>query len=201
MTRSISRLVGLALTFFVIAASVAILNVTPAETAQAACEESSGGGGGGGGGGQTPSGSSSPSPTDDDDGGLPLTPPPLPGGEDEESSTPSGSPSRPPGEDDEPQRCATTVTIAADRSRASSTTVNFHGALRSKNSVCESGRKIALKRKKTGPDRTVGNTISNRRGKWTVKEPNARGRYYAVAARRKVGSVNCLAGRSKTIDA
>ena len=200
MTQSLSRYVGLALAFFVIAASVAILNVTPAETAQAQCQESSGGGGGGGG-GASPSGSSTPSPSGGGGGGgLPVTIPPIPP-EDEESSTPSGSPSNPPGEDNEPQRCSTNITIAADRARASSTTVNFHGSVRSKNSVCERGRKISLKRKKAGPDLTVGNTISNRRGKWSVKEPNARGRYYAVGAKRKVGSVNCLAGRSKTIDA
>ena len=79
--------------------------------------------------------------------------------------------------------------------------MNFKGKVKSDNSDCEAGRKVALKRKKKGKDPTVGNTVSKRSGSWTIKEPNARGRYYAKAAKRTVGSVTCLVGKSKTIDA
>jgi hypothetical protein len=64
---------------------------------------------------------------------------------------------------------------------------------------CERGRKIALKKKKKGRDANAGTDVSKRAGSWKVRVQNARGRYYAVAAKSRVGTTTCKPGQSKAI--
>ncbi len=195
MTERRMSLIGFGLTIAVIVGAVALLNVgvVPADTAAAAeCK-------GGGGDGESPSSTPSPSssPTEEDDG-LPITIPP-PGEEDTSTSAqPTGSPSEP--DRPEQQRCPTKVTIDSKRAGATRAATEFFGRLKSPENMCERGRRVLLKKdRKTGKDRTVGETLSKRSGKWTIRERRAKGRYYALAPKERRPRVICLKGRSKTI--
>ena len=190
MSGSSTRRLGIGITIAVIASVVALFNVTPGTTAAAECKGDPGEGGRG-----TPSGSATPSPSESDDDPLPI--PTLPG-EEEDSPSATPSSSQPPGGSGS-RRCPTNLTISYERSRASSSTVAIKGKVRSPESDCEGARDVTLKKKKSGPDRTVGSTVSRANGAWSIRERNARGRYYAVVAKRKVGSTTCLAGTSRTI--
>lgn len=223
MTQQRMRHVGFALTVMVIVASVAVLNVGVVPAA-AECRKSNGGGGGGGGSpspttsgspsasaGESPSseaarnlpiaaqttGSPSPSGSSTRGGGLPVNPTSLLG-DDEETATPTSS-GRPPG-GTSGQRCPTKVTIDYERSGATSAAADFFGAVRSPNGKCKKGRDVVLKKdRRKGKDPIVGSTVSKRKGKWRIREPRARGRYYAKAKPRKLSGILCEAGRSKTI--
>lgn len=192
MGATLARSLGVCVTMATIAAVVALLNVAPANTAQAACEPGSGNEQS-----NSPSGNTTPSPSESDDDPLPLPSVTLPG-QGEDTPTPTQSSSQPPG-DSENQSCPTRLSIAADRSRASSSTVTFKGNVRSPESACENGRNVSLRKKRQGPDRTVGSTISRRNGAWSIREPRPKGRYYAVAPRRSVDATSCETGMSRTI--
>jgi hypothetical protein len=61
---------------------------------------------------------------------------------------------------------------------------DFTGRVRSSKHMCVRNRPISIKRKQKGPDPTVASTSSGRDGRFSAPEPNAQGRYYAVAARK-----------------
>lgn len=81
---------------------------------------------------------------------------------------------------------------------------SFEGRVSSDRARCESGRKVTLKRVKKGKDAAAGRDRTNRKGKYGVRERNARGRYYAQVARKQYAGRNnktivCKAARSRTI--
>ena len=182
--KRIWRRVGVLAALSLFVGSIAVLNIgglVPASTAAEECGSSGGG-------------SPSPSPSESDDGGLPIPTLPIPGDE-----SPSPSPSESNGEQ---VRCESSVTISfrgptPDRPRS-----EFRGAVSSQETDCERGRRVIVKKVRRGPDRSVGNTLTNRRGRYVVRVNRADGRYYAKATRSEVaGNVVCLPARSRTIRA
>lgn len=107
------------------------------------------------------------------------------------SPTPSGSSTGGGGETYD-----STLTIAYGNDR-------FSGAVRS-DGKCKPGRKVIVRKIRRGPDLLVGRDTTNRRGRWSVGEPDAaRGRYYAKVLKRVYTltdtAITCRGDRSKTI--
>ncbi len=80
----------------------------------------------------------------------------------------------------------------------------FSGSVGSSKTRCQAGRRITLKKKKSGPDRTLGVTRSKRNSKWSIRKRARRGKYYAVAAKKVFTAgdghrVICRADRSPVI--
>jgi hypothetical protein len=75
----------------------------------------------------------------------------------------------------------------------------FRGKVRSPRNACERRRTVVLKKRRPGPDRTVGRDRTNRKGVWRIRKPNARGRFYARVQRQEKRRVICLGDRSKTV--
>lgn len=63
----------------------------------------------------------------------------------------------------------------------------FKGKVRSGRPKCEKNRKVKIKKMRPGRDRVVGRDRTNDRGKFRVRERNAKGRYYAKVSRRSRG--------------
>jgi hypothetical protein len=189
------RRVAVTIVFSLIAAGIAVLNFGGGAIAQEC----------GGGGSPSPSPSTT-SPTPTETGGLPITPPITlpPGGGSSTTPAPTGSTSTPGGGSgpQETIECDSEITI-----RFAGRTDTFKGAVNSDENVCERGRRVILKRVKAGPDKTVGRTTTNQRGRWNIKERNARGRYYAQTPARTVdppgagAEYECGAAKSRTIRA
>ncbi|MGH2807756.1 MAG: hypothetical protein ACRDKT_10835 [Actinomycetota bacterium] len=192
MERTGARRVALTIVLSLVAAAIAVLNFGGGAIAQECGRDGS----------PSPSPSTtSPSPTDE--GPLPTLPP-LPGEEESESPTPSDSTTSTPtpGQGQQTIKCDSKITIrfADGRDR-------FSGAVRSEENACERGRRVILKKVKRGPDKTVGRTRTNPRGRWSIKEEGARGRYYAKTPKRNVDPAGagprfeCGAAKSRTIRA
>ena len=170
-------------------ASLAVLNLGTANSALSTeCEPTGSGGGGGG------TGSPSPSPSDSEEPFPPSFPPSLPPIIPGESESPSASPSESEGS---PRRCDSEITIGYKSGNS-----EFAGAVRSDENECESGRRVTLKKKRPGPDQKVGQTVTNQRGRWEIRVPDAKGRYYAKTPKQSVtsdeGRVVCGGARSAT---
>jgi hypothetical protein len=77
---------------------------------------------------------------------------------------------------------------------------DFHGKLRPRGR-CAKRNRVVVYRKKRGRDARVGRDKTNRRGRYSVREPDPRrGVYYAkVRASFAVGAGNCLAAKSKAL--
>jgi hypothetical protein len=93
---------------------------------------------------------------------------------------------------------------AADRVK-SKTSLNlgprqgqFTGAVRSKEPVCISGRRIKVKRVRAQRDETIGKDFSDINGLWSVRTDESSGSWYAKLKRAKVGNVRCSGDRSPT---
>jgi len=76
-------------------------------------------------------------------------------------------------------RVGTTLSIKYDRKPARKAA--FKGAVRSRVHKCETGRQVELHRRKTG---VVGRDMSNAKGKWKVRYPRARGKFFAEVLRK-----------------
>lgn len=78
----------------------------------------------------------------------------------------------------------------------------FKGRVKSPRPACES-RKVVIKKVVDGRNRVVGSDETNDEGKFRVRKPNARGRYYAKVRGKANGSYGhshiCRAARSDTI--
>lgn len=220
MARRSSHTAIAVVTTITLLVSVAVLTLATAGTPSAQAAQCRGGGG-----------SPSPSPSASPSGGGGINPTAiltlLPGGGGSPSSSasgsprPSGSPSpRPSGaspsntqtSNEEEQRkreivpvlqqdqtCKSTITISYSQRKKA-----FGGRVKSEAAECKGGRKVQVKKFKRGKDPTVGRAVTNARGVYTVPSPNARGRFYAVAAKANVendegGTTTCQAARSKTI--
>jgi hypothetical protein len=71
----------------------------------------------------------------------------------------------------------------------------FRGRVKSSLGACRRGRRVLVKKVRSGPDATVGTDRANRRGKWRVRKPNARGRFYAQVRK----NAQCRGDRSKIV--
>jgi len=78
----------------------------------------------------------------------------------------------------------------------------FEGRVRSADAACKQGRTVIVKRVKQGPDRVVGQDVTNDSGAYRVPTQNPSGRFYALSTK-KVGGAssggNCLKARSKQV--
>ncbi|HWL66279.1 MAG TPA: hypothetical protein VNP73_09935 [Actinomycetota bacterium] len=79
----------------------------------------------------------------------------------------------------------------------------FRGAARSAASGCRSERTIDLRKQKRGRDPKVGTAVTNANGNYRIREPRAKGKYYARAAQKTFIDENgdnivCEAGKSRT---
>lgn len=137
---------------------------------------------------RSPSASRTPTPT-------PSSPSPRPTQSSSPSPSPSGSTPPPPSV----QEADSDISIAYDARRNS-----FKGRVTSGKARCETGRRVTIKKVKKGKDATAGRDRTNRRGKWSLRERNPRGRYYAKVAEKSYAGNNnrtiiCKAARSRTI--
>jgi hypothetical protein len=151
-------------------------------------------------GGTSPSPTGSPTSSPTGSPGLPL--PTLPTGGGSPTSTQSPTQTASPTEGPETQRCDSTITIGY-KSRVDA----FKGTVRSERSDCEAGRKVVLTRDRARPQRDlkVGATVTNQRGKWTVRGlEDPPGKYYATVKKETdssgEGKLVCGADRSRTIN-
>lgn len=107
------------------------------------------------------------------------------------TASPSGSPTGPGG----PEKHDSTITIDYGNGK-------FSGAVKSV-TKCKPMRQVVVRKVRQGPDRLIGRATTNDRGKWSVAEPDAKGRYYAKVAKRiftQDGTrVECGGAKSKTI--
>ena len=95
-------------------------------------------------------------------------------------------------------RVATNLTIRYDPPL-------FKGSVGSPRKRCQQGREVTLKKVTPGPNRTVGRDTSNREGSWQIRKRRARGRFYAVVARKTFvngagDTIVCLRDKSVTIN-
>lgn len=139
----------------------------------------------------SPSASGSTSPSQTPCRFSPAPPPVCPASSSSGSATPSGSPTG-----GETETYDSTLTIAYGNDR-------FSGAVKA-NGKCKPGRKVIVRKVRKGPDLLVGRDTTNRRGRWSVREPDAaRGRYYAKVLKRVYTLtdtvITCRGDRSKTI--
>ena len=200
MSERIKQKLGFVVAAAMVLAGVAVLNVG-AGASTAAATECEPDGGSGGGESPSPSGSASPSPSESEtEEPFPPTLPPIVPSE-SESESPSASPSESEGQ---ARRCESEITINyRGPNRQNPERREFSGRVRSDEDACESGRKVLLKKKRPGRDKTVDTTVTNDRGTWRVPVRRANGRYYAQTPQERVasdqGRVTCGAARSTTI--
>ena len=197
MSERIKQKLGFVVAAAMVLAGLAVLNVG-AGASTAAATECEPDGGGGGGGSPSPSGSASPSPSETEEPFPPTLPPIVP--TDEETS-PSPSPSE---SEDQARRCESEISINyKGPNRKNPQRRQFSGNVRSDEDACEGGRKVLVKKKRSGRDRTIDTTVTNDRGRWTVRVARANGRYYASTPQERVasdqGRVTCGADKSPTI--
>ena len=60
----------------------------------------------------------------------------------------------------------------------------FKGKANSSVAACKRGRSVVLKKVKPGTDARAGTKKTNRRGAWKLRKGKAKGRYYAVVAKK-----------------
>lgn len=192
MSESIKQKLGFFVAALMVVAALGVLNLGATARSSTECTPDDDGGGGGG------TESPSPSPSESDDPFPPSLPPILP--TDEETSA-SPSPSDTEGQ---ARRCDSEITInyrGPNRERPQRR--EFVGKVRSDEEACESGRRVILRKVRSGPDRRVDTTVTNDRGAWRIPVRRANGRYYAQTPEERVasdeGRVTCGADRSKTI--
>ena len=190
MAESVKQKLGFVVAALMLVTALGVLNLgTPAGAQSDSCAPDGGGGGGGG--------TASPSPTESEEPFPPPLPPIIP----EESET-SPSPTNTQGG---ARECDSKISLNYNGpTRSNPTRRQFSGRVQSDEDACESGRKVVLKKdRRTGRDRTVDATVTNRRGSYKIPVKRANGKYYAQTPQEKVasqnGRVTCGAARSKTI--
>jgi hypothetical protein len=188
MGESVKQKLGFVVAVMMMAAALAVLNLGGPAGAQAKrC-------GGGGGGGGTPS--ASPSPTESEEPFPPSIPPIIPE-ESESSPSPTETTSA-------PQKCPSKIDLNYQGpSRQKPSRRQFTGKVTSAEDECKVGRKVFLKKEKSGSDKTVETTVTNNRGSYKIPVKGADGRYYAQTPKENVvgddGRFACGAAKSKTV--
>jgi len=101
---------------------------------------------------------------------------------------------------------ATTSSPSGDRRVATKLTMKykrraFKGKANSSVPACERGRMVVLKKVKPGKDARVGTKKTNRNGRWALRKGKAKGRYYAVVAKKvftDAGGTTVICRRDKS---
>ena len=191
MSESIKQKFGFVVAALMVVAALGVLNIGATARSSTECEPH-------GDPKPNPSGSASPSPTESDDPFPPSLPPILPTDE-ETSASPSPSDS-----EGQARNCGSEITINyKGPNKQYPGRREFTGHVRSDEEACEAGRKVILKKHKSGPDQRVDTTVTNDNGRWRIPINRANGRYYARTPQEKVasdsGRVTCGADRSKSI--
>ena len=144
-------------------------------------------GGGGGGSGFTPDGAGMTNGVRSGNGQVVLTytvPSPPDG------TTPPPDGTTPPA----PSEFARSLGIAYSEKKD-----KFKGKLASQSPACASGQRVKVFEKEKGKDPQLGSDATDQKGKYSLKEQNAEGKFYAQVKQRGVPGGTCLAARSKTI--
>jgi hypothetical protein len=192
MAESIKQKLGFFVAAMMVAAALAVLNLgSPAGAQQQGCGD---GGGGGGGGGGTPS--ASPSPTESEEPFPPSLPPILP---EESESSPS-----PTETSNAARKCNSDISLNYQGpTKKKPSRRQFTGKVSSAEDECEVGRKVTLKKQKSGADRTVDTTVTNNKGGFKMPAKRANGKYYVETPKENVvdddGRISCGAAKSKTV--
>lgn len=184
MPESVKQKLGFLVAAMMMVAALAVLNIGSPAGAQAKPCKSGGGGG-------NPTSSPSPSPTESEEPFPPSLPPIIPG--EEETESPSPTPTS-----GEARNCSSSISLKYKSK-------TFSGAVSSQEKECEVGRKVLLKKKKKGKDRTIETTVTNNKGSYEMPVTKAKGKYYTQTPKEKVaaedGPVNCGAAKSDTVKA
>lgn len=181
MAESLKQKLGFIVAALMMVAALGVLNLgSPADAQSQPCK--SGGG----------TGSPSPSPSESEEPFPPPLPPILP--EDPEETP---SPTETTG--GEPRNCSSKISLNHKGGRNH----RFSGKVTSQEDACETGRKVLLKKKKKGRDRTVDTTVTNGNGSFEMELRRAKGKYYARTPLERVasddGRVNCGAAKSDVV--
>jgi hypothetical protein len=72
---------------------------------------------------------------------------------------------------------------------------SFKGQVVSEAAKCEKHRRVLLKKKRPGKDKTVGSDRTNNAGNWRIRKANPNGRYYAKIKRTR----RCTGDKSPTV--
>jgi hypothetical protein len=75
----------------------------------------------------------------------------------------------------------------------------FKGKLESQSAACIADQKVKVLKKKKGRDPKLGRDLTNEKGKYSLKEKKAEGKFYAKVKERSISTGTCLAAKSKTI--
>lgn len=79
----------------------------------------------------------------------------------------------------------------------------FRGRVNSPRQACEARRKVKLMKQSNDGRKVVGRTLTNKNGRWSIRQSNANGVYSAVVVRRETaldGHVHqCQRGASGTV--
>jgi hypothetical protein len=86
------------------------------------------------------------------------------------------------------------ISISYDKSRQS-----FSGRVFSEKQECISRREVIVKKIRKQKRIVLGSTITNRRGRWRFGHAHARGKFYAIAKRVRLGDEGCKGLHSVTI--
>jgi uncharacterized repeat protein (TIGR01451 family) len=144
----------------------------------------------------------SESATEDDVRTTWSTTPPAPSPTGSPTASPTGSPTASPTPTPPPTvREASNITI-----RHNNRPHRFNGRVGSDRRRCRRGRRVVVKEVRRGRDGIVGRDTTNRRGRWSnAHRRGGRGRYYAIAKRKRFttpnGTVICQKARSRRIRA
>jgi hypothetical protein len=148
-----------------------------------------------------------PPPPDADGDGVPdssdncssVPGPASNGGCPVESPSPSGGGTQappvttpPPG--DGSTELARTLSIAYSEKKDA-----FGGKLASQAASCISSQQVSVFEKKKGKDPKLGSRTTNANGKYSLKEKNAQGKFYAQVGQTSTSAGPCLAAQSKAI--
>jgi hypothetical protein len=184
MPETVKQKLGFLVAAMMMVAALAVLNIgSPAGAQAKPCKS-------GGGGNQTSSPSASPTETEEPF--PPSIPPIIP--EETESESPSPTETTGGGA----RNCSSDISLKYKGK-------TFSGSVKSPEDECEVGRKVLLKKKKKGRDRTIETTVTNRKGGYEMPVAKAKGKYYTKTPKEKVtsddGPVNCGAAKSNTVKA
>ena len=186
MAESLKQKLGFVVAAIMMVAALGVLNLgTPADAQSKRC-------GSGGGGNQTSS--PSPTPTEDEEPFPPELPPIIPG--EDESESPSPTPTS-----GQARNCDSGITLNYNGpNRKNPERREFAGRVSSQEDECKVGRKVILKKKKKGRDRTIEATVTSKKGSYRMPVKRANGVYYAKTPKERVaaddGPVICGAARS-----
>jgi hypothetical protein len=83
-------------------------------------------------------------------------------------------------------RYDSSVTISFKRGHPHGEGDEFSGVVVSQKNRCQIHRTVAVRKRVDGPDQLIGTDLTNKNGRWELKEPGTTAATYYARARRKV---------------